>query len=323
MSELSRSRRLLLERLADGAFHSGQDLAREAGSSRSAVWKQLQALQRAGLGLERVRGRGYRLQHPVELLDRLVIRNAVPRPWRDRLELFCHDEVASTNDLAQPGDCRERPVLVVAEVQRAGRGRRGRDWSGAYGAGIPLSLAWHFPVIPTGLSGLAPAMAVVTAEALESLGVPPLSLKWPNDVFLDEGKLAGLLIELRGAAEGPCDITVGLGLNWALPAEPPPGAASLGASPGRNRVIGAVAGALCVGLERFAREGFAGFRRAWLDRDCLLGQSVRLELPAGRRQGRAAGVDSEGAFLLEDAAGRVERFQVGEVSPRLDHGSAA
>lgn len=324
MTARSPNRARLLTQLADGKFHSGEALARQTGTSRSAVWKQLQALQQAGLGLERRRGRGYRLEHPIEPLDSEKIREAIPLTWRDRLRIACHDEVPSTNDLALTQESRERrPALVTAEVQRAGRGRRGRSWSGAYAAGISLSMGWHFPVVPSGLSGLAPAMAVVTAEALESRGVAPLALKWPNDIYLGEGKLAGLLIELRGPTEGPCDVTVGLGLNWALPADPPEGAAGLGGQPGRNQLIGVLAGSFCEGLERFAGQGFAAFQEAWNRRDRMAGKPVRIELPGAMQQGRSAGVDAEGAFLLEDVAGKIDRFQVGEVSLRPGHGSAA
>lgn len=322
-------RRALVQALSDGAFHSGERLARKSGVTRSAVWKHLQVLADAGLGLERRRGRGYRLTHPVELLDPRLINENLRSHLRERLTLECHDTLASTNDhvaqrLAQGAAL---PLACLAEAQSAGRGRRGRRWEGAYGAGIFLSLAWRLEVVPAGLAGLAPAMAVCVAEALDTIGVHGVQLKWPNDIHLADGKLGGLLIELRGEPEGPCDVIVGAGINWALPPEAPPERSAITAEaqnrPGRNRTAAVVLNHLSRGLERFAVDGFGGFSGAWQARDMLEGQPVRLDLPNRHLYGVATGLDAQGALLVAEPDNGVRPWHVGEVSVRTRDGSAA
>lgn len=314
----------LLNALADGGFHSGEILAQRLGLSRAGVWKQLDALAESGLGLERVRGRGYRLRHPVEPLDEMRIREAMVSPWNRRVALTLLDTVASTNaHLLEDGEgIGTTPRVCVAEGQVGGRGRRGRSWQSAYAGGIPLSLGWRFPVLSGGVTGLAPAVAVTLADALEALGARGLGLKWPNDLVCDAGKLAGILIELRGDPAGPCDVVIGIGLNWAAPAgELDQRVADLGAVfPGervaRNRVIGAVVSRLCDGLVAFAEQGFAPFTEGWRARDVLEGREVELDLGARRETGRALGLDEGGGLRIRGESGTVHAWQVGEISVR-------
>jgi BirA family transcriptional regulator, biotin operon repressor / biotin---[acetyl-CoA-carboxylase] ligase len=317
-------RRRLLQALADGGWHSGQALAELAGVSRAAVWKQMDALEKLGLGIERARGRGYRLSHAVSLLDEQVIRDALSQHWRDRVSLSLLESVASTNawlaDQPEPSDGRIQACM--AEAQPQGRGRRGRVWHCPYGGGIPLSVAWHFEALDKGLSGLAPSLAVAVARALESLGADAPGLKWPNDIVCDEGKLGGILIELKGESAGPCQVRVGVGLNWVPPAavdQPAAGLAALfpGAFPDRSRVAGRVLDALCSGMSDFARDGFEGVRADWKARDVLAGKPVRLALHDRSVEGRALGLDAAGALRIQSSDGAETTWQVGEVSVRL------
>lgn len=321
------TRRRLLEALADGGFHSGQALAERLGLSRAAVWKQLDALAESGLGLERVRGRGYCLRHPVEPLEEKRIREAMAPSWAGRLSMVLLDTVASTNAhlLETPGVIGQEPSVCLAEGQVGGRGRRGRRWQSAYAGGIAMSLGWRFPVLSGGVAGLAPAVAVALAQALESLGARGLGLKWPNDLVCDAGKLAGVLIELRGDPAGPCDLVIGIGLNWAAPAgELDQRVADLGAvfSEGRasrNRVIGTVLSRLCESLVIFAEQGFAPFAGEWRERDVLAGREVELDLGRRRETGQALGLDEGGGLRIRDASGAIHAWQVGEISVRPRH----
>ncbi|MCP1728499.1 BirA family biotin operon repressor/biotin-[acetyl-CoA-carboxylase] ligase [Natronospira proteinivora] len=326
MTELQRERpplrNALLGALSVEVFRSGADLARELGISRAAVWKQLEGLTSAGLGLERVRGRGYRLLHPVELLDARQIRQAMGSELADRLTLDIWDRVDSTNQRLDAWRDVPGPVACLAEAQLSGRGRRGRQWQSAYGAGIPLSLRWPFQTLDASLMGLAPAVSVSLARALESLGAEPPGLKWPNDLVCRDGKLAGILIELRGEPAGPCDVIIGLGVNWVAPwqstDQPTAGLERLfpAGVPSRNKLVGEILRQLAGDLEVFSRQGFAAFAEAWAARDGLAGAPVTLALGHETRQGRALGLDKEGALRLQAADGAIEIWQVGEVSVR-------
>lgn len=316
-------RHSLLSRLADGRFHSGAELGRELGVTRTAVWKVLQDCAALGITLHAVRGRGYRLAEPIDLLDRQAIESALgPASRRQLAQLSLHEQIDSTNSWLLAQD-RIHAHAVLAEYQRAGRGRRGRQWVSPYAANITLSLGWCFAGGPASLAGLSLAIGVAVATALADLGIRGLGLKWPNDLLIGEAKLGGILLEVRGEQEGPCEAVVGIGLNVRMPA-------NLGLAieqrwtdlsahaPGplsRNLVVARLLQELFSTLERFASEGFATCHAQWQALDAYRGREVVLTTPRAQIRGIARGVDSAGALLLEDATG-LQRFHAGEVSLR-------
>ena len=107
-------------------------------------------------------------------------------------------------------------AVVLAEHQTGGRGRRGRAWIAPPGGAICLSLAWQYPDLPADLSALSLVVGVAAVNALASLGVAGVRLKWPNDLVTADGKLGGILIEMRAEAGGPVHLVVGLGSNVML-----------------------------------------------------------------------------------------------------------
>ncbi len=317
----------LLRSLADGRFHSGQILATAMGVSRAAVWKQVRRLQQEyGVVVHAVRGRGYRLAAPLELLEHERLNAHIGEDSRARLEstelLIC---TPSTNSCAVA----ESPTrsgyarVWLAEHQTAGRGRRGRDWVSAFGQNIYLSLAWRFDLPMTELSALSLAVGVVVAESLDELGVRGHALKWPNDLLADGRKLAGILVEVSGEAAGPATAVVGVGVNLRLPT-------SLGASidqpwtdlsalPGGNVSRNALAGTLIDRLigacDLFTREGIAPYLDRWLAFDGHYGHPVRLHSGGRVLEGVYAGIAANGALILENGEGRSEHH-AGEVSLR-------
>ena len=188
----------LLRAIADGEFHSGEELARLLGVSRTAVWKQLQKIQaQTGLELESVKGRGYRLAQPLELLDSDRVLAGLAAPVRNLLAQFeVYEEIDSTNRLALlralESGCRGH--VIVAERQTAGRGRRGRQWISPFGRNIYCSTIWEFDGGAAALEGLSLAVGVAVASALTDVGVRGVGLKWPNDVVGGGRKLAGILL---------------------------------------------------------------------------------------------------------------------------------
>jgi len=227
----------------------------------------------------------------------------------------------------------ERPVgelvACLAEYQSAGRGRRGRSWVSPPGGGVCLSVGGRLPAAPSDYASLPTAVGVACAVALEALGVPDIGLKWPNDLLLDGGKLGGILIELRGEAQGPAAIAVGIGLNVRLgPAAralivsdgglPP---ADLAGTPGGDVDRNALAAALVAAIVGCLQRAPAGLSDAvlsgWRQRDCLSGRPVRIDDSGVGRFGIAQGLDRSGALLLEDADGSRRRVTAGEVTLRV------
>lgn len=318
----------LVRLLADGAFHSGEALAADLGISRSAVWKAVEgARHRLGVTIEAVRGRGYRLPAPLELLDAAALRRCLADtgiPAEAPLEV--HDRTGSTNsrlmELAREGA--PSGSLCLAELQTAGRGRSGRTWVTPFGAGVALSLLWRSQAGPGRLGGLSLAAGAAVAEALTGVGVQGVELKWPNDVLWQRRKLAGLLLEVAGESQGPSHVVLGLGLNLRLPAAAGDGidqpwcdlAQALGGRlPGRNGLAAALIRALWDATETYSREGLGPFRSRWAAFDRLQGTPVLLSSPGSILSGIHRGIDDDGALLLETEAG-VKPYHAGEVSLR-------
>lgn len=325
MTALDR-RNALLALLADGRQHSGQALGETLGVSRAAVWKLVAKLRELGVEIESGNGSGYRLTGAVNLLDSTAIRQGLSDNARSRLE--CVDvalALGSTNEeLLRLAGSTHRPRALLAEVQSAGRGRRGRPWYSPFGASLYLSLLWPFEELRCGLSGLSLVVGLAAADAIEhTTGIKP-GLKWPNDVVHQDRKLAGILVELVGEPQGPCKAVIGVGVNCSLPSaatelidQPWVDLASLvTATPDRNALAADLLNSCCDALPAFASSGFSAFRQRWERCDALAGRQVRLEAGARVRAGTVRGVDDSGALLLDSGDG-VAAWVSGEVSVRM------
>ena len=313
----------LLRALSDGAWHSGEALAADAGITRAALSKRVQKLLAWGLELETQPGRGCRLLQPLELLDADVIRGALAPAARARLNLRVLAGTDSTNTQLLHAGGADDPQALLAEHQSGGRGRHGRRWHSPFGANLYLSLAWSFDQWPAALSALPLATGVATAQALEPLGLRELRLKWPNDLWLGHAKVGGILIEQRGEAGGSCRVVIGLGLNVAMRSASTAAIAqpwtslseALGKVPSRNALAAAILGQWLAMLERYAGEGFAPYASAYRALDLMRGRAVSVQLPDGECRGIARGVDEAGALLI-DADGERRRILSGEVALR-------
>jgi len=328
MSQAMERHFALIRMLADGQFHSGEAIAEHLGVTRAAVWKALRrTADQFDLEIESVRGRGYLLPVPLELLDREAILAAMSgraRAGLTRLEI--QDQIDSTSAYLMREAALGMPsgVACLAERQTAGRGRRGRVWVSPFGVNLYLSLLWRFPLAPAALGGMSLAVGAVIADLLRSEGIEDLSLKWPNDLLWRRRKLAGLLLEVSGESQGPSHLVIGLGINLRM--QPTQGAsieqpwasieeAMPELSRCRNVLAGRLLEALVSALERYGREGLSPFIDLWRRFDMLHGEPVRLILGDRVIQGTHAGIAADGSLILETPEGRVP-FQAGEVSLR-------
>ncbi|MEO6967995.1 MAG: biotin--[acetyl-CoA-carboxylase] ligase [Rhodanobacteraceae bacterium] len=303
----------LLDLLSADAPVSGSQLATHLGVSRAAVWKQIEALRASGLPIEARAGRGYRLAHPLERLDAAAIHRALDPAARKRLgALEVHWRLDSTSSewLRRAAGLPDH-AFVFAEVQTAGRGRRGRAWLSPPAMNLSFSCRKRFDCGYAALSGLSLAAGVAATRALEDCGVRGVQLKWPNDLVSGDAKLAGILVELGGEFLGPCHAVIGVGVNLRLPqdaraaiAQPVVDLVQLcGASPPRNVLAAAMVRRLCEALDRFADAGFAAFADDYAQRDALRGRTLLIDDPRGAFEGVAAGVDARGALRVRTRAG--------------------
>lgn len=331
----------LLQRLASArasengrpVFVSGAVLATQFEVTRSAIWKAISSLRERGTDIEAVTHRGYRLAQPSSPLTAPgVLAHLQPTTRASLREGRCVAEITSTNSAllergAPPPGCFD---FLSAEYQHAGRGRLGRSWLGPPGGAICLSWSWCFEGMAERMGALSLATGIAVRRALASLGYAGVQLKWPNDLVTAQGKLGGILIEMRSEAAGPLHVVSGLGLNVTLGpamrefiAAGGNRAADLAAlapdrPPFREALVAAILEHNVALLREYARSGFAGMLAEYQAADALRDRPVRvLGGGAAISGGVARGVDAAGALRVEHG-GAIHRIIAGEVSVRPD-----
>lgn len=325
-AQLVSSRLAVLRLLADGECHSGEALAAELGITRAAIWKQIRGLEQLDLCVESVRGKGYRLLRPMEMLDAREISTALDGSTHrviGRLDVL--EQVDSTNSflLAGPKPAPGELRVCLAEHQSGGRGRRGRTWLAPFGRGLCLSVDWLFASPPRDLAALALAAGVAARRALIGLTGIPVQIKWPNDLLVEGRKLGGVLVEVAAESHGPCHAVVGIGINVSAAPDLTGSdgawaggvidlAAAIGEpTPSRNAIAAALITAFADLLQGYLASGFSAYQGELADADFLQGRRVC----ADGRHGTAIGVDADGALLLESRTG-VCRILAGDVTVR-------
>ncbi len=319
MSDVSRR---LVQCLADGGFVSGQAVADALGVTRAAVNQHVARLKDNGLEIHSVRGRGYRLARPLELLDVERIRlGLASRTTHCVKAIEIVDTVDSTNRHMKASHAAGRPLdACLAEFQSAGRGRRGRHWLAAPYASILLSFSHELPGGPSASAGLSLAAGLAAARAVADCGCADVALKWPNDLMLGGAKFGGILVEIAGELGERCLCVVGVGLNVEMPARlaaqcarPVTSMAEHATSRvSRNALAAALISHLVDVLARFNEAGFEPLREAWIARHVHQDKGVHVQVGQTVVSGIARGVDADGALLVETPGG-LKRITTGEV----------
>ncbi|KZX51347.1 bifunctional biotin--[acetyl-CoA-carboxylase] synthetase/biotin operon repressor [Halioglobus sp. HI00S01] len=318
----------LLPLLASGDFVSGQEIADVLGVSRTAVWKQLNKLSELGLEVESVKGRGYRIEGGIDLLDGAAVQAGMSAAAQALLtELDIHQGIGSTNAeaMSRVAAGAGSGYVCTAEQQTAGRGRRGRAWVSPYARNLYVSAVWEYQGGAAALEGMSLAVGVAVARALAACGVPPVQLKWPNDVLHEGAKLGGILLEMTGDAAGVCQVVVGIGLNVDMPAQQGGDIDQAwtdvrhvnGGDPvSRSQLLGVLLSELLPLLAGFEATGFAPWREAWQGLDAYADTEVVLSSGEQQMAGVARGVDDRGALQLETATAGIKPVFGGEISLR-------
>ncbi|WP_117236498.1 bifunctional biotin--[acetyl-CoA-carboxylase] ligase/biotin operon repressor BirA [Vibrio maerlii] len=308
----------LLSILSDGQFHSGERLGEQLGISRAAIGKHIQGIQAWGMDIYRVQGKGYRLNKPIELLDqaRLESKTSVP--------ISLIPIIDSTNQyLLDKGEECQSGEVCIAEYQAKGRGRRGREWVSPFGSNLYMSMYWQLEAGMAAAMGLSLVIGVSVVEALEQLGVEDVKLKWPNDLYYQDRKLAGILIEMSGQAGGAANLVIGMGMNLSMSGEQ--GGITqpwvsldevLGDHRiGRNQLASAIINAWQDSLEQYEYQGMNGFVERWNRLDNFISREIKLLMGSRVVSGIAQGINEQGAVLIETDKG-IESYIGGEISLR-------
>lgn len=315
--------------LADGQFHSGRNLAEQLGVSRSAICKQIKKLTELGLEITAISGKGYCLQYSLQLLQVKEIKYYLDSTTNSLItELEIHDCINSTNSylLNKPNQKSKSGIVCFAEYQTAGKGRRGREWVSPFGSNIYLSILWHFQNGPAAIAGLSLVVGVAVIRALHECGINDVGLKWPNDIYWQGKKLAGILIEVSGEASGPCKAVIGLGLNFYIPEKQGESISqdwvdlkqifSENPSIIRNKLAALLLNHLIPLLADFESNTLQSYLDEWRQYDYLKGNEVTIYMAQQEYTGVFKGIDDNGHLLLSNAQGEIKRFASGEVSFR-------
>ncbi len=308
----------LISILSDGEFHSGEQLGERLGMSRAAINKHIQTLRDWGVDVFTVPGKGYSLPEPIQLLNEEFIRSSINDgavivlPVIDSTNQYLLDRLASL----QSGD------VCVAEYQQAGRGRRGRKWFSPFGANLYLSMYWRLEQGPAAAIGLSLVIGIVMAEVLQSLGADKVRVKWPNDLYLLDRKLAGILVELTGKTGDAAQIVIGAGINLAMRRVETDvinqgwiNLQEAGIKIDRNTLAVRLIKELRAALVLFEQEGLTPYLSRWKKLDNFIHRPVKLIIGEKEIFGTSRGIDTQGALLLEQD-GVIKPWMGGEISLR-------
>ncbi|UJL37064.1 bifunctional biotin--[acetyl-CoA-carboxylase] ligase/biotin operon repressor BirA [Pantoea agglomerans] len=308
----------LVDILSDGEFHSGEQLGETLGMSRAAINKHIQTLKSWGLDVYTVTGKGYSLSAPIQLLDEQAILSQVTQGNVSVIPV-----IDSTNQyLLERMHEMESGAACIAEYQQAGRGRRGRQWFSPFGANLYMSMYWRLEQGPAAAMGLSLVIGIIMAETLRSLGANDVRVKWPNDIYLNDRKLAGILVELTGKTGDAAQIVIGAGINLAMrtadASQINQGWINLqeaGVTVNRNELAARLINSLREALPLFEQEGLTPFVARWAALDNFINRPVKLLIGEREVHGIARGVDSQGGLLLEQD-GEIKAWVGGEISLR-------
>jgi BirA family transcriptional regulator, biotin operon repressor / biotin---[acetyl-CoA-carboxylase] ligase len=315
---------LSLFREKKGGIVSGEEAGIALKVSRTAVWKHIQALRDMGYRIDAVPSRGYRMVAAPDLLIGEEITAGL-RSVRIGRKILSLKETGSTNEeafkLAEEGA--EEGTVVVAETQRRGKGRLGRQWESPSGVNLYCSVILRPPVLPVRAAQMTFLSSVAVARAITATTSLRPSIKWPNDLMINGKKVAGLLNEMSAETEKVNFIVLGIGVNINMRRDQFPDylrhpATSLflesGEPVARAGFTRALLEALDILYNAYLEHGYAPIREEWLAHCNSLGREVTVSFQDSHLRGTARGIDEEGALLVELADGSTERVLAGDVT---------
>lgn len=303
----------VLTLLADGKPHLLPPMSK---SQRHEILRQLQTW---GLTTQRLEDQIYCLEQPLNLLDQQQINRTLQYGQAIVLR-----SVDSTNEFLLQNKSLPSGTICSAEMQTAGRGRRGRQWQSPFAQNLYFSLLWHFEMSAATLQPLSLVVGICLADTLSELGVENISIKWPNDIYLNGRKLGGILIESRRFERDKQELVIGIGLNLSM--QPAAAAqieqawANLSESAvriERNQLVATLANNLQYVLLQVQQHGVAPYLSRWQYYDHFYQKPIKLLLQQTEITGICQGIDNNsGELLLQTADGQLLRFNIGEISLR-------
>ncbi len=314
----------ILRDLLVGVLRTAEQLAQSYGVSRADVIQAMEDARECGVEISAIRGRGYELLAKIDWLESDQTLRALGNR-ADQCQIRIFNQVDSTNDSVL--GVADRPIesglVVAAELQTRGRGRRGRPWSSGLGNALTFSVLFHLRQrrMVSAASSLVAGVAIV--RALHELNARDVALKWPNDLIGAGGKLGGVLIETQPERDSLGTCVVGIGLNVRMSEklkssidQPVSDLRSIGVVADRSTILGVSLRHLYEAMDQFELQGFDRFRQEWTSHAAYLSKPVMLVHANGDvEKGVMSGIAEDGALLLATAQGH-KRIYSGDISLR-------
>ncbi|EMG6529247.1 MULTISPECIES: bifunctional biotin--[acetyl-CoA-carboxylase] ligase/biotin operon repressor BirA [Providencia] len=312
----------LIDILADAQVHSGEQLGEQLGMTRSAINKHIKTLRSWGLNIETIAGKGYKLPYQINLLSEEAIKKQI-----DDVNIIVEPVIDSTNQymLERIAELKSGDTCL-AEYQSAGRGRRGRQWISPFGCNLYLSMYWRLEQGPAAAVGLSLVVGIVIAEVLNRISQEKVKVKWPNDLYMNDKKLAGILVELTGKTGDAAHIIIGVGINIGMNNNNIESSKSITQEWSslrdevenieRNELSANIIKSLRESLVIFEHEGLKPFLERWFKLDNFLNRHVKLLIGNDVISGIERGVNDQGALLLQKDNGEIIPYIGGEISLR-------
>ncbi len=319
---------LRLLKCADG-YISGQTICGELEVSRTAVWKVIRQLRSEGYVIRAVQNKGYYLLEKPDVLSKEELESAIDSEWAGKT-VYYYSVTDSTNScikvLAEEGA--KQGTLVVADMQSAGKGRRGRSWYSEAGSGVWMSILLRPEFEPNQASMTTLVAALAVAEAIRDVSGLDARIKWPNDIVINGKKVCGILTEMSLEADYISYVVCGIGINVnhrEFPEDIKATATSLmlesGEKVSRIQLISELWKHFEKYYELFCADGDlkhlkAEYNSILVNKD----KQVRVLEPKGEWSGKATGINNKGELLVETEDGSVNKVYSGEVSVRGIYG---
>ncbi len=320
----------ILNALNKPGFVSGQALGEQLGISRAAVSKHINSLQEMGLDIFKVTGKGYSLNNYAGLLNQSQIQqhynqlNSQLKSQSANVEV--HPIIDSTNSelmrRIQAKTALESGTIIVAEMQQAGRGRRGRVWQSPFGANLYYSYFWRLDDGLQAAMGVSIAVGLAVYDTIKALYDIDLELKWPNDIYLNKQKLAGVLVELDGQPQGPCQLVLGIGINLQMPENFSQNIDQAWTDLSqhtqkldKNELVASLTYHLEHRLDQYRKSGLQTMHQQWNSLNAFAGECVELNTGHRSWRGICEGIDPQGGIRIRQD-GDVKSYYGGEISLR-------
>jgi len=317
---------IILRALFQSNFVSGEGLAKELGMTRPAVWKYITQLKKEGFSIESLQGKGYRLKAVPDILyPDLIRQESNTRKFGQKIYHFLRTDSTNLQARALAAAGALEGTLVVAEYQEKGKGRLNRLWQSPSGKNLLFSLILR-PEWPPQQAFYGTVLASVSlCRAIQEIVGIEVGIKWPNDIYAGEKKLAGILTEFATDPDLLDYMIVGIGVNcnWAPP-KPPPGGqptTSLRKETGhkisRLKLLTHFLTQVETLYERTKIEGIDCLREKWDRYSLVNNRRVTISNDQNTWSGIARGIDEHGALTLCLDNGREEKFLTGDVHLRF------